>query len=156
MNNGGFWTQSCWTSSFHYNSVTQLVSQSFGFSNYLTITRPRTEDPQMVGMTPLETSHSVPTVAFSSASLRPISTSQLALSRGYHYQNSYEQNCHRAGGKYMEVRSNYGLEDRQIGIRYPAGTRNVSVLHRVRTQPSITWVLGGYSDRGVKQTTHPI
>jgi hypothetical protein len=59
--------------------------------------------------------------------------------------------------------SDYGLDDRAIGVRSPAGAKDFSSVSRPAlgpTQPPVQWVPGVLSPgvkrgRGVTLTTHP-
>jgi hypothetical protein len=62
--------------------------------------------------------------------------------------------------------SDYGLDDREIGVRSPAGAKNFPLSSVSRpalgpTQPPVQWILGFLSPgvkrgRGVTLTTHPL
>jgi hypothetical protein len=75
------------------------------------------------------------------------------------YQNFWSR------GSSVRIVSDYGLDDRAIEVRYPAGAR-ISPLTSVSkpalgpTQPPVQWVPGVLSPglkrgRGVTLTTHP-
>jgi hypothetical protein len=57
--------------------------------------------------------------------------------------------------------SDYGLDDRAIGVRSPAGAEDFFPLASVSrpalgpTQPLVQWVPGVKRGRGVMLTTHP-
>jgi hypothetical protein len=75
--------------------------------------------------------------------------------------NKYTEEAGSSGG----IVSDYGLDDRAIGVRSPAGARifplsSVSRPALGPTQPPVEWVpgvlsLGVKSGRGVMLTTHP-
>jgi hypothetical protein len=81
----------------------------------------------------------------------------------YYFLSAY---LHKAElGSSVSTVSGYGLNDRAIGIRSPAGTKDFSSTLVSRpalspTQPPVQWVKGVLSPgvkrgRGVMLTTHP-
>jgi hypothetical protein len=60
----------------------------------------------------------------------------------------------------VSIVSDYGLDDRAIGVRSPVGAEDFSSSLCVQTQPPVQWVPGVLSPgvkrgRGVMLTTHP-
>jgi hypothetical protein len=74
--------------------------------------------------------------------------------------------CVLSRGSSVSIVSDYGLDDREIGVRSPSETKDFSLAFVSRlalgpTRPPIQWVPGVLSPgikrgRGVTLTTHPI
>jgi hypothetical protein len=84
--------------------------------------------------------------------------SMMVLSAMYHKYVGFEICAVKAGsrGSSVSIVSGYGLDDRAIEVRSPAGAKSIFPLALGPTQPPVQWVSGVKRGRGVTLTNHPL
>jgi hypothetical protein len=90
-----------------------------------------------------------------------VKKNNLEFEEWMYIRTAYSLEVKYCNGQVMcKTRNDYGLDDRVIGVRVPAGAKDFSSSLFVQTQPPVQWVPGVLSPRlkrgrGVMLTTHP-